>query len=171
MMTANSKWKMVAMIGVLGASGIAASRALADSPANAERFVGTYIDTLPERAEIMQLNKDGTAHMTLSDQVTFGAGGFIFSESLGSWRMSGPRQVSLRMTNLNFDITGLPTYTGAAVIDYTLDFSPGFDTFSGSCYGRIFPTGTDPFAPGAVPFTEFDCAYLDGFPYRRVMAP
>lgn len=38
-------------------------------------FAGTYIATLPERTEIFQLHGDGTAEITLSDQVTPGARG------------------------------------------------------------------------------------------------
>ena len=132
-------------------------------------FTGTYIATLPERAEILQLHRDGTAEITLSDQVTAGAGGFTFSDSLGSWKISGPRTLSARFVNLNFDLTGTaPAYSGAAVVDYVLQFDPHFQTFSASCQGKIYPTGQDPFAPGSTPYVEFDCAYLNGYPYQRV---
>ncbi|MEZ4307630.1 MAG: hypothetical protein R3F14_06240 [Polyangiaceae bacterium] len=135
-------------------------------------FAGTYQATLPERAEIMNLHRDGTASMTLSDQVTFGAGGFTFSDSRGSWRVVGPGRLSLRMLNLNFDLTGpAPAYSGMAVVDYDIQFAPGKDTFTASCEGKIFATGDDPLAPGAVPITTFDCAYLDGYLYRRATAP
>ncbi len=128
-------------------------------------FAGTYMATLPERAEILQLHEDGTADMTLSDQVTSGAGGFTFSDSLGSWKKTGPRRLAARFVNLNFDVTGpAATYSGAAVVDYVLQFSHDRRTFAASCQGKIYPTGQDPFAPGAVPVTEFDCAYLDGYP-------
>lgn len=135
-------------------------------------FAGTYVATLPERAEILQLHADGTAAMTLSDQVTSGAGGFTFSDSFGSWKRTGPRRLAARFVNLNFDITGpAATYSGAAVVDYVLQFSPNLRTFAASCQGKIYPTGQDPFEPGAIPVTEFDCAYLDGFFYRRVPLP
>lgn len=134
-------------------------------------FAGTYIATLPERAEILQIHRDGTAEITLSDQVTAGAGGFTFSDSFGSWKVTGPRKLSARFVNLNFDVTGVPSYTGAAVVDYTLQFAPTFQTFTASCQGKIYPTGQDPFAPGAVPVVEFDCAYLDGYLYKRVPLP
>ena len=107
--------------------------------------------------------------ITLSDQVTAGAGGFTFSDSFGSWRVIGPRTLSARFVNLNFDLTGsVPAYSGAAVVDYRLEFAPGFGTFEASCLGKIYATGQDPFAPGATPVVEFDCAYLDGFKYKRV---
>lgn len=152
---------------------ICSSAALAPSPAaaappNAGGLAGTYIATLPERAEILQLHRDGTAEITLSDQVTAGAGGFTFSDSFGSWKVAGPRRISARFVNLNFDVTGIPAYTGAAVVDYTLRFAPTFKTFQASCLGKIYPTGQDPFAPGAIPDVEFDCAYLDGYLYKRV---
>lgn len=140
----------------------------ADAPRSAADFAGTYFASLPERSEILQIHRDGTAQMTLSDQVTAGAGGFTFSDSLGSWKIVGRRHLRARFMNLNFDITGLPAYTGAAIVDYDLRFAPGLDTFTASCRGRIFATGDDPFDPASAPVVEFDCAYLDGFRYQRV---
>ncbi|MFL6192569.1 MAG: hypothetical protein ACJ75H_00250 [Thermoanaerobaculia bacterium] len=136
--------------------------------AAAEGFSGTYTATLPERAEILQLHRDGTAEITLSDQVTAGAGGFTFSDSFGSWKVTGARTLSARFVNLNFDVTGPPTYTGIAVVDYTFQFAPDLSSFAASCEGKIYPTGQDPFAPGATPVVQFDCAYLNGFLYKRV---
>jgi probable addiction module antidote protein len=75
------------------------------------------------RAEILQLRQDGTAELTLSDQVTAGAGGFTFSDSLGSWKVSGPRRLTARFLNLNFDVTGpAATFSGTAVVDYVYQF-------------------------------------------------
>ena len=145
-----------------------AHAAAAEPPSQGNDYAGTYIATLPERAEILQLHRDGTAEITLSDQVTAGAGGFTFSDSFGSWKITGPRTLSARFVNLNFDVTGPPAYTGAAVVDYTLQFAPTFQTFSASCRGKIYPTGQDPFDPGSTPYVEFDCAYLNGYLYKRV---
>jgi hypothetical protein len=156
------------ILAILAPLALSASLAAAAAPDGGSGFAGTYIATLPERAEILQIHRDGTAEITLSDQVTAGAGGFTFSDSFGSWKVSGPRTLSARFVNLNFDVTGVPAYTGAAVVDYTLHFAPAFQTFTASCQGKIYPTGQDPFAPGAVPAVEFDCAYLDGFLYKRV---
>lgn len=143
----------------------------AASPGHGADFSGTYIATLPHRAEILQLHRDGTAEITLSDQVTAGAGGFTFSDSFGSWKIAGPLTLTARFVNLNFDVTGPPVYTGAAVVDYTLQFAPTFQTFSASCQGKIYPTGKDPFDPASTPYVEFDCAYLNGFLYKRVPLP
>lgn len=151
---------------------IAALFTLGLGTAAADGFGGTYIATLPERAEIMQLHQDGTAGMTLSDQVTAGAGGFTFSDSFGSWKVAGPNTLTARMVNLNFDLTGaVPAYSGAAVVDYVIQFAPGHQTFTASCSGKIYPTGTDPLAPGSTPYIEFDCAYLNGYHYQRVPLP
>lgn len=155
------------LFSILAPLAFIASLAAAEAP-DGGGFTGTYIATLPERAEILQLHRDGTAEITLSDQVTAGAGGFTFSDSFGSWKVTGPRTLSARFVNLNFDVTGTPAYTGAAVVDYVLQFTPAFQTFSASCQGKIYPTGVDPFAPGSTPYVEFDCAYLDGYLYRRV---
>ena len=155
------------LLAIFAPLALVASLAAADSSG----FTGTYIATLPERAEILQLHRDGTAEITLSDQVTAGAGGFTFSDSFGSWKITGPRKLTARFVNLNFDVTGTPAYTGAAVVDYTLQFAANFRTFSASCNGKIYPTGQDPFAPGSTPYVEFDCAYLNGFLYKRVPLP
>lgn len=129
---------------------------------------GTYTATLPNRAEILQLHRDGTAEITLSDEVTSGAGGFTFSNSYGSWKVTGPHTLAARFLNLNFDVTGPATYSGIAVVDYVYRFAPDGKTMSASCNGRIYPPGQDPFAAGAVPVVTFDCAYLQGFLYKRM---
>jgi len=152
---------LFSILGLLALAGIAA----------ADDFAGTYMATLPNRAEILQLHRDGTASITLSDQVTAGAGGFTFSDSFGSWKVTGARTLTARFVNLNFDVTGTPAYTGAAVVDYSFQFAPTFQTFSASCQGKIYPTGQDPFAPGATPYVEFDCSYLNGYLYKRVPLP
>ena len=168
----NRKWMVASLASVALVSVIAAGRAFAEGPGEGVDFTGTYYASLPERAEILHLNAGGTAGITLSDQVTSGAGGFTFSDSMGSWRVTGPRHVKARFMNLNFDLTGVaPAYTGFAVVDYELEFAQDKKSFQGSCQGKIYATGQDPFAPGATPLVEFDCAYLDGFPYRKLPTP
>lgn len=146
-----------------------AAQGYAEPPGHRAGVAGTYVATLPDRAEILQLHRDGTADMTLSDQLTSGAGGFIFSDSLGSWRRIGPRRVAARMVNLNFDVTGpAATYSGAAVVDYVLQFGPDRHSFAASCEGNIYAPGDDPLDPASTPVASFDCAYLDGYLYQRV---
>lgn len=148
---------------------LGASTAMADG-GNGD-FTGTYIASLPQRAEILQLHQDGTALITLSDEVTSGAGGFTFSDSLGSWKVAGPRKLTARYLNLNFDVTGPPAFSGTAVVDYVYQFSANFKTIAASCQGKIFPPGVDPFNPASVPVTTFDCSYLNGFLYQRMPLP
>ena len=151
---------------------LAASLAAAEPAGHGTDLSGTYMATLPTRAEILQLHRDGTAEITLSDEVTSGAGGFTFSDSFGSWKIAGPRTLTARFLNLNFDVTGpAATYSGAAVVDYTYQLGPNFQTMAASCQGRIYATGQDPFAPGAVPITTFDCSYLNGYLYKRMPLP
>ena len=164
--------KLTLKLSIAGLLLLGARLAAAGTPASGTDFSGTYTATLPERAEILNLHRDGTAEITLSDQVTAGAGGFIFSDSFGSRKIAGPRTLKARFLNLNFDLTGpAATYSGVAVVDYIYQFAPTFQTFSASCQGKIYPPGTDPFAPGSVPVVEFDCSYLDGFLYRRMPLP
>jgi hypothetical protein len=155
----------------LGLFALTASLAAADGGNGSGNYTGTYIASLPERAEILQLHADGTALITLSDEVTSGAGGFTFSDSLGSWKVAGPRKLTARFLNLNFDVSGPPAFTGTAVVDYVYQFSSGFRTVAASCQGKIFPPGADPFNPASVPVTTFDCSYLNGFHYQRMPLP
>jgi hypothetical protein len=157
------------LLSILALLALGANPLAADPPDNRDSFTGTYVASLPDRAEIVQLHRDGTVEQTLSDQVTAGAGGFTFSDSLGSWKVAGPRTLSVRLINLNFDLTGpAPAFSGIAVVDFTFEFAPGFRTFTASCQGKIYPPGQDPFAPTVPPSVEFDCSYLNGFHYQRV---
>ena len=96
----------------LGAGPAAASDGDGNGSGN---FTGTYIASLPQRAEILQLHQNGTALITLSDEVTSGAGGFTFSDSLGSWKVAGPRKLTARFLNLNFDVSGPPAFSGTTL--------------------------------------------------------
>jgi hypothetical protein len=149
---------------------LGAGLAAADGPAGgAGAFAGTYLASLPTRAEILQIHADGTASITLSDEVTSGAGGFTFSDSFGSWKVAGPRRLTARYLNLNFDVTQpAATFSGTAVVDYTYQFSADFKSIATTCQGRIFAPGVDPFDPHSTPSVEFDCSYLAGHPYRRM---
>jgi hypothetical protein len=75
--------------------------------------------------------------ITLSDEVTSGAGGFTFSDSLGSWKVAGPRKLTARFLNLNFDISGPPAFSGTAVVDYVYQLSENFRTIAASSQGKI----------------------------------
>jgi len=162
--------KLIQLLAVPGLLVLGSSLAVADG--GRADFTGTYLASLPDRAEILQLHQDGTAEITLSDQVTSGAGGFTFSDSLGSWKVAGPRQLTARYLNLNFDVTTpAATFSGTAVVDYSYQFSANFRTIDTTCQGKIFPPGVDPFDPSSVPVTTFDCSYLNGHPYVRVQVP
>ncbi|MFY9820775.1 MAG: hypothetical protein WAM82_05300 [Thermoanaerobaculia bacterium] len=161
--------KLIPLLSILGLLALGASPAMADGGNG--NFTGTYLASLPQRAEILQLHQDGTALITLSDEVTSGAGGFTFSDSLGSWKVAGPRKLTARFLNLNFDVTGPPAFSGTAVVDYVYQFSANFKTIAASCQGKIFPPGADPFNPASVPVTTFDCSYLNGFLYQRMPLP
>jgi len=158
--------RLLSIFGLLALVG--ASVAAAGAPGSSD-FTGTYLASLPTRAEILQLHGDGTALITLSDEVTAGAGGFTFSDSLGSWKIAGPRKLTARFLNLNFDVTQpAATFSGTAVVDYVYQFSANFRTIAVTCTGKIFPPGVDPFNPGSTPDVEFDCSYLNGFLYKRM---
>lgn len=132
-------------------------------------LAGTYVVTFPDRSEILQLHQGGTAELILSEQVTSGAGGFTFDDSLGSWKSTGPRRAVARFVNHNFDVTGpAATYSGIAVVDYSFQFSQSHDAIAASCLGKIFAAGDDPLDPTSIPVVGFDCAYLEGFLYHKI---
>lgn len=161
--------KLAHLLSIVGVLAFGVGLARAATPDNSADFAGTYVASLPERAEILQIHRDGTAEITLSDQVTAGAGGFTFSDSLGSWKVVGPRKLKARFLNLNFDVTGpAATFSGTAVVDYTFQFEPTLRKMRASCNGKIFPTGQDPLDPNSTPVAAFDCSYLNGYFYQRV---
>jgi len=161
--------KISRLLPILGLLALAASVA-ADAPAGNDGFTGTYFTSpTPPAAEILQIHADGTAILTTSDQVTVGAGGLTFSDSIGSWRAIGARRLSARFLNLNFAGT-IPsaTFAGTAVVDYVYQFAASFNTINVTCQGKIFAPGVDPLDPSSTPFITFDCSNLAGHPYRRV---
>jgi hypothetical protein len=149
----------------LGARTASADPSGTPGSGDTNNFSGTYLASLPTRSEILQLHADGTAEIILSDQVTSGAGGLTFSNSLGSWKVTGPRRLTARYLNLNFAGTD---FSGNAVVDYIYLFGENFRTIAASCQGKIFPPGVDPFNPSSVPVVTFDCSYLTGHPYQRL---
>lgn len=154
---------LLALLITLGASPASAE------PPGSDHYTGTYVASLPDLGEILQIHPDGRVEQTVSDQVTAGAGGLTFSDSYGTWKVIGPRTLFARLLNLNFNLTGpAPVYSGIAVVDYTFHFSPGFDTITLSCQGKIYPPGQNPFAPTVPPSVEFDCTYFNGYHYQRV---
>jgi hypothetical protein len=62
--------KLTHLLSILALLTLGTHLAAADPPGKSKDFAGTYFASLPERAEILQLHEDGTAGMTLSDQVT-----------------------------------------------------------------------------------------------------
>jgi hypothetical protein len=165
--------KIAHLLSILRLLTLGAHVAAADPLGGSGGFTGTYFTSpTPPAAEILQIHGDGTAILTTSDQVTVGAGGLTFSDSIGSWRALGPRRLSARFLNLNFAGT-IPsaTYAGAAVVDYIYQFSANFSTINVTCEGKIFAPGVDPLDPSSTPFITFDCSNLSGHPYRRVQVP
>ncbi len=165
--------KIVNLLSILGLLTLGAQVAAADPPGGNDHFTGTYFTSpTPPAAEILQIHGDGTAILTTSDQVTVGAGGLTFSDSIGSWRAIGGRRLSARFLNLNFaGVVPSATYAGAAVVDYVYQFSSNFSTIDVTCNGKIFAPGVDPLNPASTPFITFDCSNLTGHPYHRVQVP
>jgi hypothetical protein len=165
--------KIAQMLSILGLLTLGANVAAAAPLRSHDGFTGTYFTSpTPPAAEILQIHDDGTAILTTSDQVTVGAGGLTFSDSIGSWKAIGPRTLSARFLNLNFaGVIPAATFAGTAVVDYVYHFSASFSTITVTCAGKIFEPGVDPLNPSSTPFITFDCSNLNGHPYRRVQVP
>ncbi len=165
--------KLIRLFSILGLLILGTHVAAADTAGGNNNFTGTYFTSpTPPAAEILQIHGDGTAILTTSDQVTVGAGGLTFSDSIGSWKAIGGRRLAARFLNLNFAGT-IPsaTFAGTAVVDYVYQFSSNFSTINVTCEGKIFAPGVDPLNPTSIPFITFDCSNLTGHPYRRVQVP
>ena|SRR5436305_11060097 len=162
--------KLIHLLSIFGVLALGANVAAADQPGNHADFTGTYFTSpTPPAAEILQIHSDGTAILTTSDQVTVGAGGLTFSDSIGSWRAIGQRRLSARFLNLNFaGVVPSATFAGTAVVDYIYTFAANFNTITVTCQGKIFAPDVDPLDPSSTPFITFDCSNLNGHPYRRV---
>ena len=165
--------KIAHLFSILGLLTLGANVAAAGPSGHHDDFVGTYFTSpTPPAAEILQIHGDSTAILTTSDQVTVGAGGLTFSDSIGSWRVIGPRKLSARFLNLNFaGIIPSATFAGTAVVDYVYQFSASFNAITVTCVGKIFAPGVNPLDPSSTPYITFDCSNLDGHPYQRVQVP
>ena len=147
-----------------------AGRALADEEAGlGDKVAGTYLAVTANGATILQISGDGNLTSILSIQFT--GGGVIgesFSNTLGSWKKTGTREITATTLDLNFQ-SG-PVFIGVAATTNIMNFDQKFQTGTMTCQGRIFPPGVDPFQSGAkpIPNSEFTCGGPQGVEFHRV---
>lgn len=147
-----------------------AGRALADEEAGlGDKVAGTYLAVTENGATILQISRDGNLSSILSIQFT--GGGVIgesFSNTLGSWKKTGTREITATTVDLNFQ-SG-PGFIGVAATTNIMKFDQKFQTGTMTCQGRIFPPGVDPFQPKAKAITnsEFTCGGPQGIEFHRI---
>jgi hypothetical protein len=146
-------------------------RALADEEGGlGDKIAGTYLRVTENGAEILQISRDGNLSFILSSQ--FSGGGVLgesFSNTLGSWKKTGTREITAGTVNLDFQ-SGSGLFIGVAATTYVIKFDQKFQTGTVTCQGRIFPPGVDPFDRGAIPIvnSEFTCGGPQGIEFHRI---
>jgi len=151
-----------------------AGRALADEEAGlGDKVAGTYLAVTENGATILQISRDGNLSSILSIQFT--GGGVIgesFSNTLGSWKKTGTREITATTVDLNFQNfqSGLG-FIGVAATTNIMKFDQKFQTGTMTCQGRIFPPGVDPFQlkpeDSPIPKSEFTCG-PQGIEFHRI---
>ena len=132
-----------------------------------DKIAGTYLAVLDDGAQMLQISQDGNLSFILSVQFT--SAGVLdesFSDTLGSWKKTGKREVTARTVDLAFkNGTG---FVGVAAATYVIKFDKQFETGTVTCQGNIFPPGVDPFHPEAnpIPDSEFTCG--QGIDFHRL---
>ena len=148
-----------------------AGRALADEEAGlGDKVAGTYLAVTENGATILQISRDGNLSSILSIQFT--GGGVIdesFSNTLGSWKKTGTREITATTVDLNFQ-SG--EFIGVAATTNIMKFDQKFQTGTMTCQGSIFPPGVDPFKlkPGdkPIPGSELTCGGPQGIEFHRI---
>ena len=165
----------VALIAVATLVSRQAGRALADEEAGlGDKVAGTYLAVTENGATILQISRDGNLSSILSIQFT--GGGVIgesFSNTLGSWKKTGTREITATTVDLNFKSgPDGPEFIGVAAATNIMKFDQKFQTGTMTCQGSIFPPGVDPFKlkpePSPIPNSEFTCGGPQGIEFHRI---
>src|SRR5262249_50105081 len=130
-------------------------------------IAGTYLRVTENGAEILQISRDGNLSFILSSQ--FSGGGVLgesFSNTLGSWKKTGTREITAGTVDLTFKNGA--EFMGVAATTNVIKVERKFQTATMTRQGRIFPPGVDPFHPGAIPVpnSEFTCG--PGIDFHRI---
>ena len=144
-----------------------AGRVLADEEGGlGEKIAGTYLAVMVDGAQVLQISRDGNLSFIFSIQFSnSGVLGESFSDTLGSWKKTGQREITAGTVNLAFQSGSV--FFGVAATTYVIKFDQKFQTGTVTCQGRIFPPGVDPFHPEAIPIanSEFTCP---GIEFHRI---
>ena len=171
------RWSIsVALVAVIAlasflVSGQAGSALAGDQAGLGDKIAGTYLAVMADRSLVLQIGQDGNLSFTFSIQ--FSTGGALsasFSDTLGSWKKTGQREITAGTVNLNYQ-SGTGFFIGTAATTYVIAFDQKFQIGTVTCQGSIFPRGADPFHGGAIPIanSEFTCG--PGIEFHRIPIP
>ncbi len=136
-----------------------------------KKIAGTYLAVQDGAAQALQISEDGNLSIIISFQFSGGVCGFLFSDTLGSWKKTGRREITARIVNLNFrnfESGDVGAFAGVATATYLIKFDKKFQAANVMCEGAIFRPGVNPFEPDAEPIldSEFNCGA--GLEFDRV---
>ena len=119
---------------------------------------GTYLAVENDKGTIMQISQDGNLSLIFSNQFGGGVLNDPFSNTLGSWKRSGLREMIATAVDITFESDN-GAFVGVAVATYIIKFNKRFQEARVTCAGAIFAPGVNPFVPGADPISgsEFTC--------------
>jgi hypothetical protein len=133
-----------------------------------ERSAGTYLSVEGDESTIMQISKDGNLSLIFSDQFSGGVFGDPFSNTLGSWKRSGKRELTANAADITFDAT-TKELVGVGAAIYVIKFDKWFRSAIMTCQGAIYAPGVNPFSPGATPIPDSDFTCGDeGLVFHRL---
>ena len=138
------------------------SPALADDEAGlGKKIAGTYLGVQKDAAQILQISEDGNLSVILSIQFSGGAAGLRFSNSLGSWKNTGEREITAKVVDVDFRSKD-GTFAGVAAAKYVIKFDKKLQTASVTYEGAVFPPGVNPFLdPDADPIPNGKFTHRD----------
>ncbi len=110
-----------------------------------KKIAGTYlaVQTDGDEARILQISKDGNLSVILSVQFSGGTAHLPFSNTLGSWKKTGKREITAETVDLDFRPED-GTFAGVGAATFVINFDKKFQTASVTCEGAIFPPGVNP---------------------------
>src|SRR5262244_2779439 len=105
-----------------------AGRALADEDGGlGNKIAGTYLAVLVDGAQMLQISRDGNLSFIFSIQFSpSGVLGESFSDTLGSWKRTGQREITAGAANLAFQNGSV--FFGVAATTYVIKFDQKFQT-------------------------------------------
>jgi hypothetical protein len=99
-----------------------AGRALADEEGGlGDKIAGTYLAVIENGATILQITRDG--NLSFISSIQFTGGGVLgesFSDTLGSWKKTGTREITATTVDLTFQSGA--TFMGVAATTNVIKF-------------------------------------------------